>query len=58
MQSAVLVHVEEDGKEYIAIITDPIMLEELKDDGAEIKSTVYVNGDFGNWPTNRLMGEN
>jgi hypothetical protein len=42
------------GKEYIAVITDNDFLTDVLED-YKVVDIKELNGEFGNWPTNRLM---
>lgn len=56
MKSARLYLVTEDGKEYVAIVTDESFLTEMLED-CEVVDSADLIGEYSSWPTNRLLSQ-
>ena len=46
---------EPNGEEYVALIDDEVVAERYIADGLTLLTTIEIEGDFGSWPTNRLL---
>ena len=55
MRAKLVLYEDENGNEYVSIITSPEFEKEMNDDGLKMVNFTNLDGDFITWPSDRLL---